>query len=123
MYLCSIMLGTIALTGMEFHAFHGCLPEERREGNVFVVDFECVYEIGAAAQSDCLEDTLDYGSIYDIVAVQMAVPSNLLEHVAARIASAIEEAHPEIERFSVKVSKKNPPVSGKAAWSSVIIKK
>lgn len=108
---------------MEFHAFHGCLPEERRDGNLFVVDFDCEYEISAAAQSDCLEDTLDYGSIYDIVAAQMAVPSNLLEHVAARIASAIESEHPEIEHFSIKVSKKNPPVSGKAAWSSVTIKK
>ena len=30
---------TIELTGMEFHAFHGCLEQERKEGNTFVVDF------------------------------------------------------------------------------------
>lgn len=117
------MKGTIALTGMEFHAFHGCLPEERRDGNLFVVDFECEYEISEAARSDRLEDTLDYGSIYDIVADQMAIPSNLLENVAARIAEAIVSAHPELEHFSVKVAKRNPPVSGKAAWSSVTVRR
>ena len=31
--------GKIELIGMEFHAFHGCLPEERTNGNTFVVDF------------------------------------------------------------------------------------
>jgi len=108
---------------MEFHAFHGCLPQERRDGNLFTVDFECEYEIGVAARTDSLEDTLDYGAVYDIVAAQMAVPSNLLENVAARIAEAIKAKHPEIRHFSVKVSKKNPPVAGQAAWSSVKIER
>lgn len=32
-------LGAIELTGMEFHAYHGCLESERTEGNTFIVDF------------------------------------------------------------------------------------
>ena len=117
------MKGTISLLGMEFHAFHGCLLKERRDGNLFTVDFECEYEIGPAFLTDSLGDTLDYGEIYDIVASEMAVPSNLLEHVAGRIVSAVCRVHPEIEHLSVKVSKRNPPVGGDTTWSSVTVRK
>ena len=113
--------GTIELTGMQFHAFHGCLPEEREKGNLFVVDFRCEYDIFKASRTDCLEDTLDYGLGYDLIAAEMAVPSNLLEHVAGRIARAVREAYPGIKAFSVSVSKKNPPVPGRTEWSKVTI--
>lgn len=122
MCVMSEMNGEIELAGMEFRAFHGCLESERREGNDFVVDFKCVYDITEAAATDRLEDTLDYSGIYDIVAAQMAVPSNLLEHVAGRIVEAIRRFYPELEHFEVRVSKKNPPVSGKVGRSSVTIK-
>lgn len=112
----------IELCGMQFHSFHGCLEKERREGNDFVVDFRCSYDIGKAAESDNLQDTLDYSEIYDIVSAQMAVPSNLLENVASRIAGAISAAHPELEHFEVKVSKKNPPVEGVAEMSAVTVR-
>lgn len=115
------MNGKIELTGMAFHAFHGCLPEEREMGNLFVVDFSCEYDISEAAGSDSLENTLNYGSIYDLVAREMECPSNLLEHLCGRIVRAIADAHPEIPAFTVKVSKQNPPVQGPAAWASVTI--
>ncbi len=112
----------IELCGMQFHSFHGCLEKERREGNDFIVDFRCGYDIGKAAESDDLQDTLDYSGIYDIVAAQMALPSNLLENVASRIADAISAAHPELEHFEVKVTKKNPPVEGVAEMSAVTVR-
>ena len=115
------MKGTIELTGMRFHAYHGCLPEERRDGNLFVVDFSCEYDISRAVESDSLEDTLDYGAIYDIIEREMAVPSNLLENVAGRIARAIMESHPEIISLKLSVAKHNPPVRGEAEWSRVTL--
>lgn len=106
---------------MEFHSYHGCLPQERLEGARYLVDFACEYDISAAAESDNLEDTLNYGTVYKIVAREMAVPSNLLEHVAARIATSIRNTFPEAGVISVKVSKEHPPVNGPAAWSSVSV--
>lgn len=117
------MKGTIELIGMKFHSPIGCLEKEKTEGNEMTVDFSCDYDIGKAAESDRLEDTLDYSDIYDIVAAQMEEEANLLEYVAGRILKAIEAAHPELAHFSIKVFKKNPPVSGQAEWSSVTAKK
>lgn len=53
--------GIIELEGMEFHAFHGCLEKERREGNTFLVDFHAETELKKAVKTDDLRETADYG--------------------------------------------------------------
>jgi len=113
--------GTIELKGMHFHSFHGCLPEERRDGAEYTVDFKCSCDIWNAARYDQLSDTVDYARVYDLVAAEMAIPSNLLEHVAGRIANSLQRSFPELEHFSVKVTKHNPPTSGPSDSSSVTI--
>lgn len=110
---------TIELTGMEFHAFHGCLEQERKEGNTFVVDFRGKRDGKKAAKTDDLKNTADYSKIYEIVAAEMAKTSNLLENVAARIVDAIMEADFGFWFVQVRVSKKNPPVGGACSWSRV----
>lgn len=114
-------LGIIELEGMEFKAYHGCLEQEKVRGNSFVVDFRGELDLYAAAESDNLNDTLNYGEIYDIVAEEMSIPSELLEHVAGRIVRAIEVRYPQLLSFSVRVSKKRPPVDGLAQWSRVTL--
>lgn len=110
---------TIELVGMEFHAFHGCMEKERREGNTFVVDFRGKADLKKAARTDDLENTVDYSKIYDIVAAEMAKPSNLLENVAGRIVDAIGRSDMKFWFVQVRVSKKNPPVGGTCSWSRV----
>ena len=97
---------TIELTGMEFHAFHGCLEQERKEGNTFVVDFRGKRDGKKAAKTDDLKNTADYSKIYEIV-------------VAGRIVDAIMEADFGFWFVQVRVSKKNPPVGGACSWSRV----
>lgn len=114
-------IGTIELEGMEFKAYHGCLEQEKVRGNSFTVDFKGELDLSAAAESDNLNDTLNYGEIYEIVADEMSVPSELLENVAGRIMKVIESRYPELVSFSVRVSKKRPPVDGVAQWSRVTL--
>ena len=106
---------------MEFHAFHGVLEHEKIEGNLFIVDFKGEVDMSKAAESDLLEDTLNYALIYDAVAKQMQTPSELLEHVAGRIVRAIAADCPQLESFSVRVSKRQPPVAGPVKWSRVTL--
>lgn len=115
--------GTIELIGMNFRAFHGCFEEERRDGNSYVVDFRADLDTSRAQVTDSLEDTVDYGRIYQIVKEQMAIPSNLLENVAGRIAGAVCAEFPGLEGIEVSVSKKNPPVGGEAQWSKITVRK
>ena len=112
-------MGILELEGMEFRAYHGCLEHERKAGNLFTVDFKGRLPMRAASESDRLEDALDYGKIYDCIAAEMKVPSDLLEHVAGRIVSALAAAFPELQEFEVRVSKRCPPVNGPCQWSRI----
>lgn len=115
-------IGVIELEGMEFKAYHGCLEQEKVRGNSFTVDFRGELDLSAAVLSDNLNDTLNYSEIYDIVAEEMSIPSELLENVAGRIVHGIEKRFPELISFSVRVSKKRPPVDGVAQWSRVTLR-
>jgi dihydroneopterin aldolase len=114
-------IGILELEGMEFRAHHGCLERERIAGNDFVVDFRGEMDMSAAAESDRLEDAVNYALIYDVIAEEMAVPSNLLEHMAGRIIKALAARFPEFGEFSVRVSKKRPPVNGIVQWSRITL--
>ena len=114
-------IGVIELEGMEFKAYHGCLEQEKVRGNSFTVDFRGEMDLYGAAESDNLNDTVNYGEIYDIVAEEMSIPSELLENVAGRIVKAIEVRYPQFVSFSIRVSKKKPPVDGVAQWSRVTL--
>jgi len=102
----------INLSGMRFHAFHGCLEQERLQGNEFQVDLECRLDLSRAAESDVLADSVDYSELYRIVSDEMERPSRLLEHVAGRIGGIIRERYPQIRSCSVTVTKFNPPYDG-----------
>ena len=115
-------IGIIELEGMEFKAYHGCLEQEKVRGNSFTVDFRGELDLSAAVLSDNLNDTLNYAEIYDIVTEEMSIPSELLENVAGRIVHGIEKRFPELISFSVRVSKKRPPVDGVAQWSRVTLR-
>lgn len=119
--MCISDIGIIELEEMRFWAFHGCLESERRNGNLFLVDFRGELDMRKAAGSDNLEDTVNYGLVYDLVKEEMSVPSDLLENVAGRIVRRIAERFPEFVRFSVRVSKRRPPVEGPVQWSRVTL--
>jgi dihydroneopterin aldolase len=113
--------GIIELEGMEFKAYHGCLEQEKVRGNSFTVDFRGELDLYDAAESDNLNDTVNYADIYEIVSYEMSIPSELLENVAGRIVREIETRYPQFVSFSVRVSKKRPPVEGVAQWSRVTL--
>ena len=119
--MCISDIGIIELEEMRFWARHGCLESERSKGNLFLVDFRGELDMRKAAGSDNLEDTVNYGLVYDLVKEEMSVPSDLLENVAGRIVRRIAERFPEFVRFSVRVSKRRPPVGGPVQWSRVTL--
>ncbi len=77
----------ITLTGLRVRGHHGVLPEERRDGQDFVVDAVLHVDTRAAAASDALADTVDYGDLAArLGAVVAGEPVDLLETLAQRLA-------------------------------------
>lgn len=110
----------IELRGLTFRAYHGVLPEEREQGNTFVVDLLLDADIRRAVLTDELSDTVNYAEVYEVVAREMAVPSLLLEYVCGRIATALLDAFAALQRVRVSVTKKNPPIEGAGVCESAV---
>jgi len=103
----------IELRGMTFHAHHGCYTEEKITGNIFEVDLRLRPARTAAPETDKIEDALNYQDAYNIVAEQIALTSNLLEHVAQRILTALFTHYALLEWAEVTVAKLAPAMGGK----------
>ena len=77
----------ILLNGLVFFGKHGCHDAERELGQKFLVDIELECDLREAGESDSLDDTLDYVSIYNHAReVIEGESAKLLEHLAQRIA-------------------------------------
>lgn len=105
-------MALIDIEGMEFYAFHGHFDVEKIAGNRFLVNLKIEADLSKAGQTDKLADTLDYQKAYLAVKEEMAIPSDLLEHVSQRIINRIKAEFPEVRKVTVKVSKMNPPMGG-----------
>lgn len=80
----------IELRGLRVRGHHGVLDHERRDGQDFVVDLTVWMDASAAAASDDLADTLDYGALAQrAAAIVGGEPRNLLEVVAAQVADDV----------------------------------
>lgn len=107
------MMIEIHLENMEFFAYHGCIKEEQIIGNKFTVDLSYKFDGLDAAISDDINKTIDYQEIYNLVAEVIKTNSKLIENLAYRISQKVHQAFPNIKEIKVKVSKINPPLSGK----------
>ena len=113
--------GYIRLRQVRFHAFHGVMPQERQVGADFLFDLRVGYPLEQAMQSDEVADTLNYAVLYDLVAREMQQPSQLLEHVAGRIAASIGQAFPQVTSIDLELTKLNPPMGADCEGASVEI--
>ena len=105
-------MGIIKLKNIRTFSFHGCLAEEAKIGSEYSVDLEIKTDLRKSAASDLLADTVDYVLLNRIVVDEMAIRSNLLEHVAHRIIKSVFDQIAAVSRITLSVSKLNPPLGG-----------
>ncbi len=105
-------MGTIKLKNIRTFSYHGCLIEESKIGSDYRVDLEIKTDLRKSSVSDLLKDTVDYVLLNQIVVAEMAIRSQLLEHVAHRIIKRIFSEVPAVSRIILAVSKINPPIGG-----------
>ena len=104
-------LDQIILKGLRASAFHGVLAEERRVGQVFLIDVTVSLDLSTAGETDDLAQTIHYGELAEqIVAAVESDPVDLIETVAERVAQVVL-AHPQAFLADVTVHKPSAPIS------------
>lgn len=102
--------GTVTLRGLTVRGHHGVFPEERRDGQDFVIDTVLGLDTEAAARSDALADTADYGGLAErLAAVVQGESVNLIETLAERLAAACL-LDPHVRWCEVTVHKPQAPI-------------
>ncbi|MDP9219301.1 MAG: dihydroneopterin aldolase [Actinomycetota bacterium] len=101
----------VELRGLRGRGRHGVLAHETALGQDFVVDLTLHFDTRAAARSDDLGETVDYGAVATaVVGVITGEPVALIETLAQRIADAALR-HQRVQAVDVSVHKPEAPIT------------
>jgi 7,8-dihydroneopterin aldolase/epimerase/oxygenase len=100
----------IVLSGLRARGRHGVYDFEREQGQDFVVDVALEIDLGKAAATDDVADTVHYGELAErLVATITGEPVNLIETLADRLAEVCL-ADPRVTAAEVTVHKPQAPI-------------
>ena len=112
----------IVLTGLHFYGYHGCLPEEKRQGQPFHIDLTLETDLGRAGQTDDLTQTVDYSAVYGVVKEVVEGPSfDLIERVGQVIADRILAEFPPVQALTVH--KPQAPIGGPFDDAAIVLER
>ncbi len=101
----------ILIRGLRVFAFHGVNPEEKEEGQLFVVDLTACLDLCGACNTDRLENTVSYAKIIKTVRrVLQADKNDLLEFTAQQIIDAVFAEYPPVQQLTVVLKKPDAPI-------------
>lgn len=100
----------MTLTGLRARGHHGVLPEERRDGQEFIVDVTLELDLSVAGASDELAETIDYATLAtSVISDIVGPPVQLIEALAERVALTCL-ADPRVHAAEVTVHKPSAPI-------------
>ncbi|GAA10851.1 dihydroneopterin aldolase [Gordonia alkanivorans] len=104
------MADRIELRGLKVRGNHGVFDHEREDGQDFFIDVTLWLDLRAAADTDDLAETVDYGALaQQVAAIVGGEPRNLIETVGAEVADTIM-ADQRISACEVTVHKPSAPI-------------
>jgi 7,8-dihydroneopterin aldolase/epimerase/oxygenase len=106
------MSDQIFIKGLSIHAHHGVLEYEGKVGQRFVIDLELSIDLGNAAKSDRIADTISYARAAEVA--QRAFTDRafkLIEAAAGAVADAILAEFSNVAQVRVVVHKPHAPIA------------
>lgn len=116
------MADQILLHGIQFYGYHGVPDAEQETGHRYAVDLTLELDISAAAASDDVTQTVDYGAVArDVLTLGATRQFRLIETLAVEIAAQILNTQPRVQVVTARVKKLLPPVPGVVEYAAVEI--
>lgn len=112
----------ISIKGLKLFAYHGVNPEEKENGQNFVIDLDYYVNIARACQMDTLDDTVSYAKVVKTIRrVFTAEKYDLIERAAQVIADAVLDEFDDIFKVEVTLKKPEAPISVEFDYVAVSI--
>lgn len=112
----------ISIKSLKLFAYHGVNPEEKENGQNFVIDLDYYVNIARACQMDTLDDTVSYAKVVKTIRrVFTAEKYDLIERAAQVIADAVLDEFEDIFKVEVTLKKPEAPISAEFDYVAVSI--
>ena len=110
----------IHITGLELYAYHGVNPEEKRDGQTFILDITLHADLTKPRRTDDLNDTINYASVRKTVQRAFTSESyDLIERAAQVVCEANLTEHPKVEKVHLLLKKPEAPMNAKFAYVAI----
>ena len=112
----------IRIKGLEIFAYHGVNPEEKEEGQPFILDITLTADLTAARLSDDLNDTVNYAAVRKTVQRAFTARKyDLIERAAQVTCEAVLAEHPRVRSVELLLKKPQAPMNAKFDYVAVEI--
>lgn len=110
----------IIIKGLKLYAYHGVNPEEKVDGQNFILDITATLNADTAKQSDNVDDTVSYAKIIKTVRAVFTEKSyDLIETAANKVGVSIMQAYPRLDSVTVLLMKPEAPVKADFEYVAV----
>lgn len=114
----------IIIKGLKVFAYHGVNPEEKRDGQPFVLDITLSLPLLRAGRTDDLNDTVSYAKAAKTAIRAMTEQKyDLLEKAAQHVAEQLLAEYPDVRKAEVLLKKPQAPVQAEFDYMAVQIER
>lgn len=102
----------IHIKGLEIFAYHGVNPEEKADGQPFILDLTLYADLAEARRTDDLAHTVNYAAVRKTVQAAFTEKKyDLIERAAQAVCDAVLEGYPSVEKITVLLKKPQAPMN------------
>ena len=110
----------IIIKGLKLFAYHGVNPEEKVDGQNFILDITAQLDATKAKVSDNVDDTVSYAKIIKtVIAVFTAQSYDLIEAAANKVGMEIMKTYPQLQSVTVLLKKPEAPIKAEFDYVAV----
>ena len=114
----------IIISGLEVFAHHGVMPEEKINGQPFILDITLELDLGQACMDDDLSSTVDYNEVCRLAGDAMTDETfDLIERAAQHVADTLLDGFEAVKAVTVRLKKPQAPLCRKVGYVAVSIKR
>lgn len=114
----------ILIRNLKIFAYHGVNPEEKVQGQNFILDIDAFVDISVPCKTDNVDDTVSYAEIIEeTVRIFTSRKDDLVERAAERVSEGLFEKFEKIQALRILLKKPDAPIDADFEYVGVEIQR
>ena len=114
----------IIINGLEIYAYHGVNPEEKKDGQNFVINAELFLDLTEPCTTDELQSTVSYSKAIKLITkIMTAEKYDLIERAAQCVAEGLLAEYSRVQKVKVTLKKPDAPIKADFNYVAVEIER